>query len=140
MEVKGTANIIGALENALPHIRNTGMINHLAMIKPDPRSKGGAIMFKWQKRDFRLTANLKVSEYVFGIDAPDMTEENEVTKELEDKIRRPFVLEERRLNKNAKARARRALMKQAKVEQEKDSVETPAEASAAPAAPEEVFA
>ena len=70
MKIKGgTKRLIAVLEQTLPHVRDTKVMNHLAQIHPSKNGKGKVIDFKWLKRDFRLTSNAKVSEYIFGLDA-----------------------------------------------------------------------
>ena len=49
----------------LPRAINTGITNHLGTVHPDPKSKGKAVKFTWQRSTFRLTENLKVQEYNF---------------------------------------------------------------------------
>jgi hypothetical protein len=107
MQIK-CSELESALRNALPHVFDTGKVHDLAHIKPDPVSNGKAVLFMWDKREFRLTVNLGVDEFPFGYASRSTMMKSETTKELECKIQKPFVNEQKRLEKNAKERARKA--------------------------------
>lgn len=53
------------LKSTLPKRSETGLTKHLTHISPDPKSKGKAVIFKWNSNTFRLTENLTVAELSF---------------------------------------------------------------------------
>jgi hypothetical protein len=82
----GTKKLIEILNKALPHVRDTGVTNHLSNVRSDPNGHGKVVLFNWQQRDFRLTSNLIVQEYQFGFVAYTMRKSNEMTHELMTRI------------------------------------------------------
>lgn len=90
MEVKAkngmsvVAQLMDRINKTLPKASDTRIVNHLCQVRP--ANKGKAIHFVWQKRDFVLTANMKVREYLFGFSAPKLTGTNEITSDIEKRI------------------------------------------------------
>lgn len=140
----GTEALTKVLERSLPHVRKTGIVNHLAMIKPDIKSNGKAVNFKWQKQDFVLSASARVRERPFGTGC-SVEKTTELSKEVEGKIRHYLAKEQERIEqkqiaaqkklkeaeqkarKSQKDKERRAAKKAAQehpvIEQEKSDVQ-----------------
>jgi hypothetical protein len=73
------------LRNTLPMSKDTGKAAHLNHISVPAEGKGKVVHFTWDKRDFRVTANLKVQEHPFGF-GMRKTVTNSLTDELENKF------------------------------------------------------
>ncbi len=65
-----------------PSIRETGLTNGLLNVYPEPKSKGKAVKFVWNKTTFRLTENLRVQEFNFC----NVYEDTELSKKAADMI------------------------------------------------------
>jgi hypothetical protein len=89
MEVKGgTQALIGILNKTLPHVRETGVLNDMRDVRPDPNGHGKVVLFSWQRKDFRLTSNLNVEEFRWGFAAYTMRMSNEMTADLMARIQK----------------------------------------------------
>lgn len=71
------------VKSVLPQMTNTGLSRHCHHITNDPKSKGKAIIFKWNKSLFRLTENLAVTEISFY----NEWEKTEETSKVENDIK-----------------------------------------------------
>ena len=60
-----SAQLTDIVTSAFPLAINTGLNKDVGVIHSDPKSKGKAILFTWQKATLRLTENLKVLECDF---------------------------------------------------------------------------
>ncbi len=55
--------LIHIVKSVLPNTINSGLSRHLrGSINPDPKSKGKAIIFKWNNNQFKVTENLTAYE------------------------------------------------------------------------------
>ena len=72
------------INKALPKTIETGIVNHLMpKISIDPKSKGKAIVFTWQRRAFRLSDSHTVREQNF---INEWTETDE-SKAVQEKVK-----------------------------------------------------
>jgi len=97
MEIKSNgksvrAQLVDILTHALPKAQETQVYNHLHHVHSTKADKGKVIRFVWNKREFRVTANLKVAEFAFGfgVRGPHNLITNEMTAELETKLRQAY--------------------------------------------------
>ena len=74
-QIKNATELTQFIQNALPHIKDTGKARDLRKIKPDPISKGKGVIIWWgnpridEVTELRVTVNLGVSN-VCHLDPP----------------------------------------------------------------------
>jgi hypothetical protein len=84
--------IIGLLTRTLPSVSQTQKSIHLHKCRVNRVSKGKIVDFIWMKREFRITANLKVMEYAYGFNC-HILHDTEMSRELEQKVREQYIKE-----------------------------------------------
>lgn len=79
--------MIKILKNSMPNYDETGILTHLRDVVAPKSSKGKRVDFTFRKRDFYLTASLKVHEFLFGKQSKNMIGTSELTEEIENKLK-----------------------------------------------------
>ena len=75
------------LRGSMPSVINTGMTNHLRMIHSPKCGRGKVVNFSFNRKEFKVTENLKVSEYTFGFYNTRALQCNDETARVEKLVR-----------------------------------------------------
>lgn len=60
-----TATLTAIISSVLPNFKHTGLAKHLRGVSNEPKSKGKAVLFKWNNTTFKASDSLSVSELSF---------------------------------------------------------------------------